>query len=93
METSIMETLNIVKGSDLPFHILKRLNATPYHTFRIIPETEIEYDDDGNPMPPEENFKPEFVAKIEAQQYKKDEGVLCKTQEEQDALFDKIWER
>jgi hypothetical protein len=36
--------------------------------------TKIEYDDEGNPMPPEENFKPEFVAKIEAQQYKKDGG-------------------
>ena len=57
------------------------------------PNTKIEYDDEGNPMQPEENFRPEFVAKIEAQQYEKNGGVLCKTQEEQDALFDKIWER
>ena len=92
METAVMPNLNIVKGEELPFYILKQLNATPYHTFRITPETEIEYDDDGNPMPPEKNFRPEFVAKIEEQQYNNDGDIICNTQEEQDALFAKTWE-
>jgi hypothetical protein len=84
-----MSELANIKGRELPFYMLKKLNATPSHTFRIVSETEIEYDDEGNPMPPEEDFRPEFVKEVEkrCKEYENGKFVRCKTKEEQDALF------
>ncbi len=84
-----------VEGKMLPFHILEKLNAKPGHYLKIVnyPD-ETEYDDVGNPLPPEESFKDELVEEIEqrckAHQEGKNKGTICKTTEEVNKFFDNI---
>jgi hypothetical protein len=69
-----MPQLTNIKGSELPFYMLQKLNATPFHTFKITPETEVEYDENNNPMPPEKNFKKEFIKMVEESKRDFEEG-------------------
>ena len=87
-----MPVLANVKGIDLPFGILKKLNASPYHTFRITPETEIEYDDEGNPMPPENQISDELIKAVETSEkdYKEGRFVRCETEKEVDDFYNNI---
>jgi len=86
--------LENVQGSNLPPDILKKMGATKYHTFTISLEgqKEMEFDDDGNPMPPESAFKDEFIQSIEAAEgsFEKGEGTLCHSKEEREKLFNQI---
>jgi len=54
---------------------------------------EIEFDDEGNPMPSEENFRDEFVAEVQASRvsHKKGDFIHCETKEESDKLLSEIW--
>ena len=60
MET-IARHLRHVPGGNLPDAILHKLKVTRHHHVTIIPEEEVEYDDDGHPMPPESAFTKEFI--------------------------------
>ncbi len=86
-----MPELRNIKGKDLPFFMLKELNATPFHTFRIIPETEIEYDDEGNPLPPEEYFSEKFVDELEAQYKEDNKNNVFETKEDLISHINNIW--
>ena len=89
-----MPEIRNVKGSQLPYFLLEQLRATPQHTFTITPEVEIEYDDEGKPFPPEESFKPEFVAEVERRCRDSRAGkniTVCETEEEQTVFFNKVW--
>ena len=91
-----MPKIENVKGSHLPYFLLQKLRATPSHTFTIIPEVDIEYDDQGNPLPPEEAFRKEFVDEMEKCRddcMARKNIKICETEEEQRALFDKIWNK
>ena len=55
-----------IEGKDLPPHILTRMNATPENLIQMIPrDEEVDYDDEGNPMPPESAISPEFIKMVE----------------------------
>ena len=81
-----MPALKNVRGSDLSFWMLKELKATPYHTFRIEPEIEIDYDDKGDPMPPEDCFSEELIKAVEKSRQDIKEG-RCKKFSNADDLF------
>ena len=86
-----MYALNNVQGRELPFYLLEKLKATPSHTFRIVPETEIEYDDSDNPMPPESDFRQEFVSTIERQCKTKEQNKVFKTKDDLFNHFEAVW--
>jgi hypothetical protein len=86
-----MPELKNIKGKDLPFFMLKALNATPFHTFRIVPETEIEYDDEGNPLPPEEHFSEKFVNELELQCKTDNKNTIFETKEELICHINNLW--
>ncbi len=88
-------TLERIKGSELPDSLLKRLQGQPDQVFIILPESEIELDDDGNLMLPESAFRIEFVKEIEKQR-REDHGkgsTICRTKEENDAFFKEVWDQ
>ncbi len=72
---------------------LKRLQGDPDQTFIFVPETEIELDDQGNLMPAESAFRPEFVEEIEKQRREDDRkgSTICTTKEENSGFFKEIW--
>jgi len=83
MQNQIIES---VHRSALPKHVREQFNETEY--FRIIYEP----DEDFN-MPPEEDFKPEFIKLVEESKkdFKEGNCVHCKTKEESAALFKSLW--
>jgi len=90
--SNMPEAMLQVRGNILPFEILKKMSATVYDSFTITKN------DTGEdlPYPPEEDFRPEFVAEVEksCKEYhagKRDDFIICKSQEEQETLFNKIW--
>ncbi len=82
-----------VKGSDFSKPFLKKLgnNFSLNQYFELMPVSleEIEFDDGGKPMPPEKDFRPEFIAEVEAR--RKGKTISCNSREEREALFNKIW--
>ncbi|MBF0550056.1 MAG: hypothetical protein HQK60_05930 [Deltaproteobacteria bacterium] len=78
-----------VKGSELPAGLLEKFGFYPDQTFTITLE-----DEDEN-MPPEEAFRPEFVAEMERRDREylagRSKGTICRTKEEDDAFFDSVW--
>ena len=92
MERSDMQkTMLHIKGNRLPFDILKKMSASVHDSFTI---TKNDIGEDL-PYPPEEDFRPEFVAEVEksSREYhagRRDDIVSCKTQEEVEELFENI---
>jgi len=84
-----MTTALNIKGEELPVEILEKLNATPFHTFKITPATEIEYDDEGNPMPPEECFSDELIKAVEESERDIKEGRF-QTFDSVDEMFEEL---
>ena len=83
-----------IEGKDLPPHILTRMNATPENLFQVIPHDEkIDYDDEGNPIPPEECFSDELIKAVEASEKNIKEGNCStfNTTEELTKHLQKIW--
>ena len=58
-----MSTTIHVKGSDLPASWRKHAKADPDELLEITIKSESELADEA--MPPEENFRPEFIAEVE----------------------------
>ena len=87
-----MHALRHIKGTELPPMMIEKFNVTPYHTFTLTLEDEVEYDDEGNPLPPESAFRPEFVAEVERRCTEDDrsKSTVCNTEEEIDAFFQKL---
>jgi len=88
MSTTVFEA---VKGKELG-GIIEGLNADPekYFNVTISIEETAESDED---MPPEERISQRLIDAVEesGRQYLRGEGTLCKTDEENEAFFNKIW--
>lgn len=87
-----MSTTIHVKGSDLPASWREQANVAPDELLEITIKSESETGD--GLMPPEEDFRPEFIAEVEqsSKEYhegKKDEFITAKTPEEVRALLNK----
>ncbi|MBF0475170.1 MAG: hypothetical protein HQK59_04925 [Deltaproteobacteria bacterium] len=85
------KTIENVKGTELSAEWLKQQGFFPEQTFTITIEPAP--DDDEN-MPPEEMFRPEFVAEMERikREVKKGKFTICRTPEENEVFFKSVWE-
>ena len=88
-----MSTTIHVKGRDLPANWRKQAKVAPDEQIRITIESESEAGD--GLFPPEEDFRPEFIAEVEqsSKEYregKRDEFISAKTPKETLALLNKM---
>lgn len=88
-----MATTIHVKGSDLPADWRKQAKVAPDELLEITIKSESETGD--GLLPPEEDFRPEFIAEVEksSKEYhegKRDEFISAKTPEETRALLNKM---
>ncbi|MBF0510165.1 MAG: hypothetical protein HQK57_14725 [Deltaproteobacteria bacterium] len=85
------KTIEHVEGRKLPAGFLKELGFSPEWTFTITIQPEHEDDTD---YPPEEKFRPEFIAEMERRdrEYDKSDSTFCRTKEEREAFLKKLWE-
>ncbi|MBF0552894.1 MAG: hypothetical protein HQK60_20455 [Deltaproteobacteria bacterium] len=84
------KTIENVKGTELSAEWLIKQGFVPEETFTITIEPAPE--DDEN-MPPEEAFRPEFIAEIERRDREAKQGnvISCRTKEEREAFFNSVW--
>jgi hypothetical protein len=83
-------TIHNVKGRDLPPSWRKQANADPEELLQITIELESEAGD--GLMPPEEDFRPEFIAEVEqsGKEYREGKGIKLQNSQEIDEFFKKI---
>ncbi|MBF0477372.1 MAG: hypothetical protein HQK59_16430 [Deltaproteobacteria bacterium] len=74
-------TIEHVKGSDLPSAWLEKFDFLPQETFTVTVQPE---DEDDLDYPPEEAFRPEFIAELKRRdrEYDKNKSTICHTDEE-----------
>ncbi|MBF0390049.1 MAG: hypothetical protein HQK71_08095 [Desulfamplus sp.] len=93
MSTALMR--RYITSDELPLSWQKEIDAKPKELFYItINKAEpVDYDDDGNPMPPESQISEKLVKAVEVSDasYKKGNFTRCSTKEENDAFFKAIW--
>lgn len=79
-----------VKGS-VPPELSQKLKENPDEEYEVIIQPMREAEEDAN-MPPEEKFRPEFVAEMEESKKDHEAGryTECATKEESDAHFNKL---
>ena len=85
-------TIHNVKGRDLPPSWRKQANADPDELLQVTIELESEAGD--GLMPPEEDFRPEFIAEVEqsSKEYRKGKSKVytAKNSKEASTLLKKI---
>lgn len=88
MSTAI--TLKHVKASKLAPDLLKQAGLCPDDNLKLTIEKE---QNDNDNYPPEEMIREDFVEEMEMRrnQWKEGKGTLCKSKEESDAFFEKVW--
>ncbi|MBF0550886.1 MAG: hypothetical protein HQK60_10155 [Deltaproteobacteria bacterium] len=85
------KTIENVKGTELSAEWLIKQGFVPEETFTITIEP---VPDEDENMPPEEMFRPEFVAEMERidKEVKKGNVITCRSKEEREAFFKSVWE-
>ncbi|MBF0527202.1 MAG: hypothetical protein HQK56_19140 [Deltaproteobacteria bacterium] len=87
----LVKTLDHVRGNELSAHLLERMGFYPDQVFNVT----LELVEDTDNLPPEEAFREDFIQEVEqaSKDYREGtaNGALCRTKEESEAFFERLW--